>query len=468
MSTIKFYEQVNINFAKAAKYTRFDKGILAQIKNCNSVYHVTFPVRRDDGTIEVIEGWRVQHSHHKTPTKGGVRFSHKVDEDETMALAALMSYKCALVDVPFGGAKGGVKITARDYSVTELERITRRYTYELVKKGFIGPGVDVPAPDYGTGAREMGWILDTYRQMKEDINAEACVTGKPIEQGGIGGRTEATGRGVYFGIREACSVEKDMKELGLKTGVEGKTFVIQGLGNVGSNAAKNMTEAGAKLVGVAEMEGSISDENGIDLQKLLDFRKETGSIIGFGNSKEIKEKDGALYAECDILIPAALESQLTGKNSAKVKAKIVAEAANGPTTVDGHNILKAAGKLIIPDTFLNAGGVVVSYFEWLKDIQHVRYGRMNKRFDETSTRKILGVIEEISDRRFTEDELKSLAHGAEEADLVDSGLEETMIKAYQELLQIREEHNLDDLRTAAYVNAINKIGIIYEQMGIFP
>lgn len=468
MATYKFYEQVNKNFDKAAKYTRFDKGILAQIKICNTVYHITFPIRRDDGRIEVIEGWRVEHSHHKTPTKGGIRFSHKVDEDETMALAALMSYKCAIVDVPFGGAKGGVKISTREYSEAELERITRRYTYELIKKGFIGPGVDVPAPDYGTGAREMGWILDTYRQMKDDINAEACVTGKPIQQGGIRGRTEATGRGVYFGIREACNVEEDMKKLGLKTGVEGKTFVIQGLGNVGYHASKYMTEAGAKLVGVAEIEGSIHDEDGIDLEKLMEYRKETGSIIGFGNSKELEDESGALYLDCDILIPAALESQLTGDNADKVKAKIIAEAANGPTTADAHDMMKERGALILPDTYLNAGGVVVSYFEWLKDIQHVRYGRMSKRFDETSLKKILAVIENISDRKFTDDELKNLAHGAEEYDLVDSGLEETMITAYQEICRIRDEHGLDDLRTAAFISAINKIGIMYEQMGIFP
>lgn len=468
MSTYKFYEQVNINFDKAAKYTRFDKGILAQIKICNTVYHVTFPVQRDDGTIEVIEGWRVEHSHHKTPTKGGIRFSHKVDEDETMALAALMSYKCAIVDVPFGGAKGGVKISTRDYSETELERITRRYTYELIKKGFIGPGIDVPAPDYGTGAKEMGWILDTYRQMKDDLNAEACVTGKPIQQGGIRGRTEATGRGVYFGIREACNIKEDMKNVGLETGIDGKTFVVQGLGNVGYHASKYMTEAGAKLIGVAEIEGSIYDENGIDLEELMDYRKVNGSIIGFGNSKELKERDDALFLECDILIPAALESQITGDNADKVKAKIIAEAANGPTTADGHDILKNRGALILPDSYLNAGGVVVSYFEWLKNIQHVRFGRMGKRFDETSLKKILGVIENISDRKFTDAELEDLAHGAEEYDLVDSGLEETMITAYQEIVSIRNEHDLDDLRTAAFISAINKIGIMYEQMGIFP
>ncbi|MDZ7806207.1 MAG: Glu/Leu/Phe/Val dehydrogenase [Gracilimonas sp.] len=468
MSTYKFYEQVNLNFDKAAQYTRFDKGILAQIKMCNMVYHVAFPIRRDDGTVEVIEGWRVEHSHHKTPTKGGIRYSHKVDEDETMALAALMSYKCAIVDVPFGGAKGGIKISTRDYSVSELERITRRYTYELIKKGFIGPGIDVPAPDYGTGAREMGWILDTYRQMKDDLNAEACVTGKPIQQGGVRGRTEATGRGVYFGIREACNNKKDMKNIGLETGVEGKTFVVQGLGNVGYHATKYLTEAGAKLVGVAEIEGSIYDENGIDFEKLMAYRKDKGTIIGFDNTKELDNRDDAFYLDCDILIPAALETQLTGDNAAKVKAKIIAEAANGPTTADGHDIMKKRGALIIPDTYMNAGGVVVSYFEWLKNIQHVRYGRMSKRFDETSYKKILGVIENISDRKFTEVELESLAHGADEYDLVDSGLEETMISSYRQIAEVRDEHNLDDLRTAAYISAINKIGTMYEQMGIFP
>lgn len=468
MSHYKFYEQVNKNFDKAARYTRFDKGLLDQIKVCNTVYHVTFPVRRDNGNIEVIEGWRVEHSHHKTPTKGGIRYSHKVDEDETMALAALMSYKCAIVDVPFGGAKGGVKISTREYSVSELERITRRYTYELIKKGFIGAGVDVPAPDYGTGAREMGWILDTYRQMNEDLNAEGCVTGKPIQQGGIRGRTEATGRGVFFGIREACKVKKDMDKLGLSVGVDGKTFVVQGLGNVGYHASLYMTEAGAKLIGVAEMEGAIYDPEGMDLKKLMEFRKETGSIIGFPGSKELKTNKDALELECDVLIPAALESQITGDNAANVKAKIIAEAANGPTTADAHEMLKDRGALILPDAYLNAGGVVVSYFEWLKNIQHVRYGRMNKRFDEESLTRIVQEIEKISGKKFSENEMDKLAHGASEYDLVDSGLEETMITAYNELTAIREEHNLTDLRTASFISAINKIGIMYEQMGIFP
>lgn len=468
MAKYNFFEQVNKNFDKAAAYTKFDKGILSQIKMCNTVYHVSFPLRRDDGSVEVIEGWRVEHSHHKMPTKGGIRYSHKVDEDETMALAALMSYKCALVDVPFGGAKGGVKISTRSYSESELERITRRYTFELVKKGFIGPGVDVPAPDYGTGAREMGWILDTYRQMKDDLNAEACVTGKPIQQGGIRGRTEATGRGVYFGIREAVNVKKDMDLLGMEVGIEDKTFCVQGLGNVGYHASKYMTEAGAKLIGVAEIEGAIYDPAGIDLEALVTYRKETGTIIGFGTSKELSDNAMIFEMDCDIMIPAALESQITAENADKVKAKIIAEAANGPVTADAHETMKNRGALIIPDTYLNAGGVVVSYFEWLKDIQHVRYGRMNKKFDEGSLLKIVRELESISGKTYNTDDLQRLTYGAGEADLVDSGLEETMITAYNQITDIREQHNLNDLRTAAFINAIQKIGIMYEQMGIFP
>jgi glutamate dehydrogenase (NAD(P)+) len=463
----KFYEQVNRNFDRAAKFTRFDEGILKQIKICNQVYHMTFPVRMDDGSIRVVEGWRVEHSHHKTPTKGGIRYSHKVDEDETMALAALMTYKCAIVDVPFGGAKGGVKISTTKFSDTEIERITRRYTYELIQKDFIGPGIDVPAPDYGTGAKEMGYILDTYRQMRSDLNAEACVTGKPIAMGGIRGRTEATGRGVYFGIREVCNNKDEMERYGLELGIEGKTFVVQGLGNVGFHASMYMQENGAIMVGVAEREGSIYDPEGIDVHALMDYRKETGSILGFGNSITLEDNTKVLEMECDILIPAALESQIHGGNAKNIKAKIIGEAANGPVTADAHDILKERGAIIIPDTYLNAGGVIVSYFEWLKNISHVRFGRMGKRFDESSYKKILRAIENISDRKFTPHEIEDLAHGAEERDLVDSGLEETMATAYLQILELRHEHQVD-YRTAAFINAINKIGLLYESMGIFP
>ncbi|WP_441000735.1 Glu/Leu/Phe/Val family dehydrogenase [Fodinibius sp. SL11] len=467
MSDYKFFAQVNRAFDRAAKYSKFDQGLLDQIKICNNVYHITFPLERDDGSIEVIHGWRVEHSHHKLPTKGGIRFSTTVNEDETMALAALMTYKCAVVDVPFGGAKGGIKIDKTRFSDDEIERITRRYTYELIKKDFLGPGSDVPAPDYGTGAREMGWILDTYRQLKSDINAEACVTGKPIPQGGVRGRTEATGRGVYFGIREACENKQDMEDLGLEPGLEGKTFVVQGLGNVGYHAAQNLIQGGAILVGVAEIEGSIYDSEGIDLEKLMEYREDTGSILGFGDTKELESNTKVLEAECDILVPAALENQINEKNAPDIKAKIVGEAANGPTTDKAHEILKEKGALIIPDSYLNAGGVTVSYFEWLKNLSHVRFGRMEKRFEESSYRKILNVIENISDRKFSEAEMGILAQGADEKDLVDSGLEETMINSYNELNELRKTHDID-LRTAAFLNAINKVGIIYNQMGIFP
>jgi glutamate dehydrogenase (NAD(P)+) len=467
MSDYKFFDQVNRAFDKAAKYTPFEEGLLAQMKCCNDVLHIQFPLERDDGSIEVIHGYRVEHSHHKLPTKGGIRYSLTVNEDETMALAALMTYKCAVVDVPFGGAKGGIKIDKSKYSQDELERITRRYTFQLYKKNFIGPGSDVPAPDYGTGAQEMGWILDTFRQISSDINAEGCVTGKPIGQGGIRGRTEATGRGVFFGIYEACDNAEDMKELGLNRGVEGKTFVVQGLGNVGYHAARNMVEAGAILVGVAEIDGSIYNKNGIDLDKLMQYKDENGGITGFEGAEVLENSSSVLEAECDILIPAALENQIREENAPRIKAKIIGEAANGPTTTEAHDILKKKGCLIIPDNYLNAGGVTVSYFEWLKNIQHVRFGRMGKRFEEDSYKRILNVIETVSDRKFTEKELKYLAKGAGEAELVDSGLKDTMVNSYNEINEIRKRHDLD-LRTGAFVSAITKVGRIYEQMGIFP
>jgi len=466
MTNYDFYGQVNKNFDQAARYTDHDQGLLDQIKICNHVYHVTFPLERDDGTIEVIEGWRVEHSHHKTPTKGGIRFSTNVNENEVMALAALMSYKCAVVNVPFGGAKGGLCIDRDRFSKKELERITRRYTFELIKKKFIGPGIDVPAPDYGTGSLEMGWILDTYRQFSSEIDSEGCVTGKPIPMGGIRGRTEATGRGVYFGICETCDHSDDMKSLGLDTGLSGKRFIIQGLGNVGFHAAKYLVEAGADLIGISEIEGSVYDPDGIDLEAIIEHRRETGSMEGYGDL-ELEESSAALIKECDILIPAALENQVHADNAPDIKAKIIAEAANGPTTSEAHKILRDKGCIIIPDNYLNAGGVVVSYFEWLKNLSHVRFGRMEKRFEEGNIKRLMHIIENATGTKFSEEKIRQTAQGAGEADLVDSGLEETMSTAYQEIKEIRKQNDID-LRTAAFVNAIEKIGIIYQQMGIFP
>lgn len=463
----RFFDQVNIAFDKAAAYTSFDKGLLKQIRMCNNVLRVAFPLERDNGAIEVIEGWRVQHSHHKQPTKGGIRYAMTVNEDETMALAALMSYKCAVVNVPFGGAKGGIRIEKSDYSESELERITRRYTFELFKKGFIGPHNDVPAPDYGTGEQEMAWIMDTYRQLTSELNAEGCVTGKPISHGGIRGRTEATGRGVYHGVHEACQDAGDMKILGLEPGIEGKRFVIQGLGNVGYHAAYYMIESGAILVGVAEREGSVYSEKGIDLETLMEYRKETGSILGLDGATDLKDRNAVLEAECDILIPAALENQLTQENAPRIQAKIIAEAANGPTTTEAHEILKERGALIIPDNYLNAGGVTVSYFEWLKNLSHVRFGRLGRRHEEVTIRHLLTEVESLTGQSIGQSAKDRLTRGAGERELVESGLAETMTQAYQEINELRKRHDVD-LRTASLVNAIEKIGTLYQSMGIFP
>lgn len=463
-------QQVNESFAAAASLTPHDKDILNQIKCCNSVYRMSFPTRRDDGSIEVIQAWRAEHSHHKLPTKGGVRYSADVTEDDVMALAALMTYKCAVVDVPFGGAKGGIRIDVRRYSDAELERITRRYTSELVHKGFIGPGVDVPAPDYGSSGREMSWIADTYSMMAGggELDALACVTGKPVALGGIRGRVEATGRGVFFGLRAACSFEDDMKALGLEPGLEGKTAVVQGLGNVGYHAAVFLAEAGVVIVAIAEHDGAIVDRRGLDIQAVAEHRRETGSILGFAGSEDLQPSSQALELECDILIPAALENQITRENVDRIRARIVAEAANGPTTAAASSRLNERGVLIIPDTYLNAGGVTVSYFEWLKNISHVRFGRLGKRFEEASNRRILDTVAEATGASIPEAARQAVA-GPGEEDLVNSGLEETMIVAYDEIRETRKRLGAKiDLRSATLVVAIDKIVVSYESLGIFP
>src|SRR5450755_1248337 len=306
--TYSFFQSVERSFDKAAIFTNWDAGILEQIKACNSVYQVRFPVKIAD-KVEVIEAYRVQHSHHKTPCKGGIRFSLAVNLDEVMALAALMTYKCAIVNVPFGGAKGGIAIDPKKYSAYDLEKITRRYTSELIKKNFIGPGTDVPAPDYGTGEREMAWILDTYMSMRPgEIDALGCVTGKPVSQGGVRGRREATGLGVYYGVREVCHMSAVMEKLKLKPGVEGKTVVVQGMGNVGYHAAKFFREGGAKVIGLAEFEGAIMNPAGLNEEEVFQHRKKTGSILNFPGATNIEKSTDALELDCDILIPAALEN----------------------------------------------------------------------------------------------------------------------------------------------------------------
>jgi glutamate dehydrogenase (NAD(P)+) len=463
-----FFEDVGHNFDKAAGYLSYPIGLLEQIKVCNSVYHFRFPVQTDTG-YEVVSGWRVEHSHHKLPTKGGIRYSEEVDEDEVMALAALMTYKCAVVDVPFGGAKGAIKINPKKYSVDQLQRITRRYTAELVKKDFIGPGNDVPAPDYGTGEREMAWIADTYSALNpHQIEALACVTGKPVTQGGIRGRKEATGRGVFFGVHEACGIADDMRALGLTPGLDGKRVVVQGLGNVGYNAAKFLQEGGCVIVGISEYEGAICNANGLDVDDVLKHRKSTRSILNYPGATNISKTGDALELDCDILIPAALEKQITAENAPRIKAKIIGEGANGPITPEAEEILLKKGVMVLPDIYLNAGGVTVSYFEWLKNLQHVRLGRMGKRFAETSAGQLIMAVERTTNKALTEEEKRRLIHGPDEIDLVNSGLEETMIVAYHEIREIVKQKKVPDLRTAAFISAIDKIATSYMELGVFP
>ncbi len=465
-----FFQSVMTSFDKAAKFTKWESGILEQIKQCNAVYQMKFPVKMDDGRVEVIEAYRVQHSHHKTPCKGGIRFSDEVNQDEVMALAALMTYKCAIVNVPFGGGKGGIKINPRKYSPYELEKVTRRYTAELVKKNFIGPGTDVPAPDYGTGEREMAWIVDTYQSLKPgEIDAAGCVTGKPVTQGGVRGRREATGLGVFYGLREVCNMPKVMEKLGLSTGVEGKRVVVQGLGNVGYHSAIFFQRAGAKVVALAEYEGAIYNDEGLDIDAVFNHRKSTGSILNFPGAKNFAKNAEALEYECDILIPAALENVINGENAPRVKAKIIGEAANGPLTPDADEILAKKGVLVVPDMYLNAGGVTVSYFEWLKNLSHVRYGRMEKRFTENLNVQIVTQMENLTGKQMDPAKRELIAHGPDEVALVHSGLEETMITATREIMEFWNNHpQIPDMRTAAYVVAINKVGTSYSELGIFP
>jgi glutamate dehydrogenase (NAD(P)+) len=465
-----FFASVVRSFDKAAKFTKWDPGILEQIKECNSVYQMKFPVRMEDGRIEVIEAYRVQHSHHKTPCKGGIRFAAEVNQDEVMALAALMTYKCAIVNVPFGGGKGGIKISPKKYSVYELEKITRRYTAELVKKNFIGPGTDVPAPDYGTGEREMAWIVDTYASLRPgEIDAAGCVTGKPVTQGGVRGRREATGLGIFYGIREVVNMKDVMDKLGLTTGIEGKRVIVQGLGNVGYHAAKFFQSAGAKITALAEYEGSIFNDNGLDVDAVFQHRKTTGTILNFPGAENFAKNTDALEHDCDILIPAALENVINGENALRIKARIIGEGANGPLTPEADEVFITKGILVVPDMYLNAGGVTVSYFEWLKNLSHVRYGRMEKRFTENLNQHILGQIEELTSKRVSDRERQFIMHGPDEVDLVHSGLEETMITATHEIMdEWRRNPQIPDMRTAAYVVAINKVGTSYAELGIFP
>ena len=388
--------------------------------------------------------------------------------DEVKALAAWMTWKCAVVNVPYGGAKGGIKCDPRSMSKGELERLTRGYT--LAMRNVFGPDKDIPAPDMGTSAQEMAWIVDTYQSLKPgEIDAAGCVTGKPISQGGVRGRKEATGLGVFFGIREVCNMEDVMSKLGLPTGVKDKKVVVQGIGNVGYHSAKFFRENGAKIIAISEHDGAVYNPDGLHEDELIEFRKKTGSIINFPGATTLAKTTDALELECDILIPAALENVINGDNAPRIKAKIIGEAANGPLTPEADEIFAAKGVLVVPDMFLNAGGVTVSYFEWLKNLSHVRYGRLEKRFTENLNTNILGQMEFLSGKKVKKEHRDIITHGPDEVDLVYSGLEETMITAVNEVMECwKQNPSIPDMRTAAYVVAINKVATSYAELGIFP
>ncbi|KAJ2511394.1 NADP-dependent glutamate dehydrogenase, partial [Coemansia sp. RSA 2049] len=454
----KFLQAVGMFFDRAARHSGVTEEVLKHIKSTDAVLSVTFPMEKDGRTV-MVRGYRAQHSRHRLPCKGGIRYSSEVDLQEVEALAALMTYKCAAVDVPFGGGKGGIMINPRDWTAAELERITRRFTLELCQKNFIGPGVDVPAPDVGTGPREMGWIADTYRNFNpQDVSGAACVTGKALSLGGVRGRNEATGLGVYYGVREFLAFPEVHTRIRHHGKVEDSSVIIQGFGNVGYWAARFFEANGAKVVGVVERDAAAYSAAGLDVEQLAQWRAETGSFRGFPDAQRLIEDNpmALLEAQCDVLIPAALERQIGLKNARRIKAKLVGEAANGPVTPGADEVLRSQGTVVVPDLLLNAGGVCVSYFEWAKNLSHLRFGRMNKRWDERSKGQLLALVEGNAGRPLSEVERRQLIHGAEEHELVYSGLEDTMIVACNETRQTANAKNID-YRTAALTNSINKI-----------
>lgn len=465
-----FLTAVSSYFDRAAKLTNHDQGLLEQVKCCNAVYRMRFPVKRDDGSIEVVEAYRAEHSHHRSPTKGGIRFSLNVNQDEVIALAGLMTYKCAIVGVPFGGAKGGVRVDSHAISDGFRERLVRRYTAELVKKNFIGPAVDVPAPDYGTGEREMAWIADTYTMLSHnELHPYACVTGKPLSLHGIPGRTEATGLGVFYGIRECLDHADDMRAIGLEPGVRGKRVVIQGFGNVGFHAAKFLREQGdARIIAIAEKNGGIIRREGLDVDDVFRHLRETGSILDYPGAENVDNPAELLELECDILVPAALENQITADNAPRIRARIIAEAANGPVNHEAEAVLLKRGVFIIPDLYLNAGGVTVSYFEWLKNLSHVSFARMSSRHEEIGNRNLVNAVERLTGRSLESGERHLLIHGPTELDYVHTALADTMAYAYNRIHTYWKSNAVPDLRTAAFAMAIDRVARSYLTLGVFP
>ena len=463
-----FRQSVNMMFDKAVSLMDISPGLAQKIKVCNSTYTVRFGVKLR-GDIHTFTGYRSVHSEHKEPVKGGIRFATSVNQDEVEALAALMTYKCALVEAPFGGSKGGLHIDPTKWEPDEIEKITRRFAYELIKRDLIHPSQNVPAPDMGTGEREMAWIADQFRRMNtSEINSDACVTGKPLNKGGIIGRIEATGRGVQYALQEFFRHKDDVETSGLSGSLAGKNIIVQGLGNVGYHAAHFLsTEDGCKITAVIERDGAVINDDGIDIDQLQDYLKKNKGVKGFSGVNYVSNGSEVLEKECDILIPAAMEGVINLSNAKRIKANVIIEAANGPVTAGADEILNAAGTIIIPDMYANAGGVTVSYFEWVKNLSHIRFGRMQRRQQASSNHLLVAEMERLIGKPVSEDFKNKFFKGAGELELVRSGLEDTMCTAYQQMHDTwRSNKNIDSLRTAAYVLALTKVADSYRALGL--
>ena len=473
MKEPSFRESVDLMFNRAVALMDLPPGLEEKIRVCNATYTVRFGVRLR-GQIQTFTGYRSVHSEHMEPVKGGIRYAMGVNQDEVEALAALMTYKCALVEAPFGGSKGGLRIDPRQYDEHELEQITRRFAYELSKRDLIHPSQNVPAPDMGTGEREMAWIADQYRRMNTtDINSAACVTGKPINAGGIQGRTEATGRGVQYALREFFRDEQGMKKAGLTGTLNGKRVIVQGLGNVGYHAAKFLQEEdGCLITGIIERDGSLYNPDGLDVEAVRNWIVGNGGVTGYPDA--VHSVDGAVTLEepCEVLIPAALEGVINLSNAERIKAPLIIEAANGPVTAGADDILRTKGTVIIPDMYANAGGVTVSYFEWVKNLSHIRFGRMGRRQEEARHQLVVDELERLSADKelgwtLSPDFKQKYLRGAGELELVRSGLDDTMHTAYQSMCHVwHDRKDVDDLRTAAYLVSIDKVAASYRAKGL--
>jgi glutamate dehydrogenase (NAD(P)+) len=468
-----FRDSVEIMFNRAARLMDLPPGLEEKIRVCNSTYTVRFGVRLR-GSIHTFTGYRSVHSEHMEPVKGGIRYALSVSQDEVEALAALMTYKCALVEVPYGGSKGGLCIDPRAWDEHELEQITRRFAYELVKRDLINPAQNVPAPDMGTGEREMAWIVDQYRRMNTtDINAAACVTGKPLNSGGIQGRTEATGRGIQYALREFFRHPEDVAAAHLTGGLDGKRAVVQGLGNVGYHAARFLSEEdGVKIIGIIERDGALFSDEGLNVEEVKAWLVRHGGLAGFPSALHRADGAAVLEQECDILIPAAMEGVIHLGNADRIKAPLIVEAANGPITAGADEVLRNRGVVIIPDMYANAGGVTVSYFEWVKNLSHIRFGRMQRRSEEAQHILLVEELERLSADKglgwtLSPDFKRRYLTGAGELELVRSGLDDTMRSAYQKMRETwLSRPEVGDLRTAAYVIAIDRVAGSYRSKGL--